>query len=113
MLMHAKVFAAAVKYMVPSLKQAPIAKFKSAILNNWNHHSFGLVLKTMYTTTPDLEMDLRTIVVDTMMNREGMLDKECVENVIHEIPTLAYQLLKAWKLKVERDNQVDRNMPAE
>ncbi|KAK0252138.1 hypothetical protein LTS09_012701 [Friedmanniomyces endolithicus] len=94
MAMHAKVFAAAVKYQVPALQATAASKFTAAIRMNWDHDDFAEAAHTVYTTTPDEVRALRDEVANTIANHGALLEKAEVEAVVCAIDGLAYQLLK-------------------
>ncbi|KAK0922068.1 hypothetical protein LTR91_005561 [Friedmanniomyces endolithicus] len=94
MAMHAKVFAAAVKYQIPALQAIAASKFTAAIRTNWDHDDFAEAAHTVYTTTPDEVRGLRDEVANTLAQHGGLLDKAEVEAVVCAIDGLAYQLLK-------------------
>ncbi|TKA44639.1 hypothetical protein B0A54_04589 [Friedmanniomyces endolithicus] len=94
MVMHAKVFAAAVKYQVPALQAIAASKFTAAIKTNWDHDDFAEAAHTVYTTTPDEVRALRDEVANTIAKHGALLEKAEVEAVVCAIDGLAYQLLK-------------------
>ncbi|KAK5696067.1 hypothetical protein LTR97_008487 [Elasticomyces elasticus] len=59
MVMHAKVFAAAVKYDVSALQRLASAKFAAAASSNWDHTTFADAIRIAYSTTPDDNRGLR------------------------------------------------------
>ncbi|KAK0294907.1 hypothetical protein LTS00_006373 [Friedmanniomyces endolithicus] len=94
MVMHAKVFAAAVKYQVPALQATAASKFTAAIKTNWDHDDFAEAAHTVYTTTPDEVRALRDEVANTIAKHGALVEKAEVEAVVCAIDGLAYQLLK-------------------
>lgn len=94
LLTHAKVFAIALKYQIPALRALAVAKFAAAIERGWNHDSLAEVITLVYTSTPDEVKELRSIIVETLLAHDTLLDKPEVESAVCDISTLAYQLLK-------------------
>ncbi|KAK3658020.1 hypothetical protein LTR56_000772 [Elasticomyces elasticus] len=94
MIMHAKVYAVAVKYQVPALQDLATRKFVAAVAANWNHDSFAEAAHIVYTTTPDESRALRSVVVKTLLQYGSLLDKPAVEGLVCGISGLAFELLK-------------------
>ncbi|KAK5682251.1 hypothetical protein LTS10_005377 [Elasticomyces elasticus] len=94
MVMHAKVFAVAVKYQVPALQDLATRKFIAAVAANWNHDSFAEAAHIVYTTTADENRALRSEVVKTLLQYGSLLDKPAVEGLVCGISGLAFELLK-------------------
>ncbi|KAK3717599.1 hypothetical protein LTR37_005665 [Vermiconidia calcicola] len=97
LLLHAKVFAAAVKYQVPALKALAASKFKHAVNANWNHPTFADAVHNVYTTTPQEVVELRDIVADALNTHSDLLEKAEIETVVLDIPRLAFDLMKKAK----------------
>ncbi|KAK4544710.1 hypothetical protein LTR36_003959 [Oleoguttula mirabilis] len=94
MVMHAKVFAAAVKYQVPALKSLAASKFAGAVKANTNHDSFAEAAHIVYTTTPEDVRNLRDVVATTLTEHDKLLNSAEIETVVRSISGLAYELLK-------------------
>jgi len=94
MVMHAKVFAAVVKYQVSALKILAASKFAQAVKANANHASFAEAIHISYTTTPEEVIELRDVIVRALTAHEELLEKEEVEAVVRIINGFAYELLK-------------------
>lgn len=94
MVMHAKVFAAAVKYQVLGLRSVASSKFESAVKANWNHGSFAEAAHVVYTTTPEEVRTLRDVVATALTEHADLFDKVEVEAVVRSITGLSYELLK-------------------
>lgn len=97
MVMHARIFATAVKYQVPALKCLAAMKFAAAVESRWNHISFAEAAHIVYTTTPEDVRELRDVVADAISAHEGLLDKPEVKSVVLDINGLAYELLRKSK----------------
>ena len=94
MVMHARVFAAAVKYQVPALKALSASKFAHAVEANASHDTFAEAVHITYTTTPEEVTELRDVIAKTLTERGELLNKPEVEVVVRSINGLAYELLK-------------------
>lgn len=104
MVMHAKVFAAAVKYQVAGLKSLAATNFSNAVGANWNHDSFAEAAHIVYTTTPEDVRTLRDIITTILTEHGDLLDKPEVETVVRSISGLAYELLKRSRTPAEPTN---------
>lgn len=91
---HAKVFAAAVKYKVPALRALATAKFKAAAERAWNEPSFAEAAHFVYTSTPEEVRELRNLVADAITTHKVLLDTPEMEAAIRSIGGLAYELLR-------------------
>ncbi|KAK5682243.1 hypothetical protein LTS10_005369 [Elasticomyces elasticus] len=95
---HAKVFAAAVKYDVPALQKLASAKFAAAASSDWNHDTFADAVRIAYTTTPDNIRALRDIVCETIHSHPSLLDKASVmsaaedSHLLGEVVRMAYNM---------------------
>ncbi|KAK5123679.1 hypothetical protein LTR85_002315 [Meristemomyces frigidus] len=94
MLMHAKVFAAAVKYRVPALKDLAAEKFAAAVAINFNHASFAEAARIAYTTTPEDMREIRDQVVEVIHANAELLMKHDVMEVVHGDSNLSCELLR-------------------
>jgi hypothetical protein len=90
---HAKVFAAAVKYQALGLQKLSSQKFVEAVRVNWNHHMFGEAARIAYTTTPDSVRELRDCVCDAIHHHPQLLDKPEIGAIVRDISALNYELL--------------------
>jgi hypothetical protein len=94
MIGHARVFTIATKYGIPSLKQAAIDKFQSAVKQHWSHKTFPEVIEEVYTTTPEEVRELRVVIARTILKNPKSLQVKEVEDAIRSIDGLAFDLLK-------------------
>ena len=94
MLVHAKVFALAVKYQMESMKQLAAQKFKAAVPGGWDKPSFIDTIIVVYTSTSEIEREVRDVVVETLCEHKHVLEKEEVKAAICDTPGLAYDLSK-------------------
>nr|POF07038.1 transcription factor spt8 [Quercus suber] len=92
--LHAKVFAAAVKYQIPALQALASTKFSTAAEQAWDNDEFCTAAHVVYTTTPDSRKELRNVVADTIMAHRALLDKPDMQAVTFSIDGLAYELLQ-------------------
>ncbi|KAK4950752.1 hypothetical protein LTR10_010745 [Elasticomyces elasticus] len=92
--MHAKVFAAAVKYQVAALQDLAATKFSIAASHGWEHPTFADAVLVAYTTTPDSMRQIRDVVATIILRHNSLLDKGCIEDVVKMIPNLNFELLR-------------------
>ncbi|KAK0847591.1 hypothetical protein LTS02_014387 [Friedmanniomyces endolithicus] len=90
MVMHAKIFAAAVKYQVPALQALAASKFIEAVKTNWDQDSFAEAAYVVYTTTPKEVGVLRDEIAKTIFVHGILLQKAVVEAVVRAIDGLAF-----------------------
>ncbi|KAK4890616.1 hypothetical protein LTR27_010655 [Elasticomyces elasticus] len=93
-IIHAKVFAAAVKYQVIALQDLAATKFAAAAAISWDHPSFAEASRIAYTTTPDQFRNLRDTVSQTIHKHDNLLNKSDMESVIKATPDLHFELLR-------------------
>jgi hypothetical protein len=92
--MHAKVFAVAVKYQIKALQSIAAAKFTDAAGTSWYHTAFAEAARIAYITTPDVVRDLRDVVCNTIHIHVTLLNKQSIENVLKDIPDLHFEVLR-------------------
>ncbi|GAB1733057.1 hypothetical protein NU195Hw_g2318t2 [Hortaea werneckii] len=94
MVMHAKVFAAAVKYQVAALSKLAAKKFKDAVKLNWRHDSFAEAIRIVYSTTPEDVRALRDVVTLTLdLHDYTLLRLDGVMQVVKENKAVMFDLL--------------------
>jgi hypothetical protein len=94
MLLHARVFAAAVKYQVAVLKTLAAFKFNVAVARTWKHDSFAEAVEEVCLSTPEKVRDLRDIVVETIDKHSSeLLAKDEIREVVRANPDLSFELL--------------------
>lgn len=91
---HARVFAAAVKYQVPSLQALAAFKFATAARLSWDHPNFAKAARIVYTTTPEEFRELRDIVVQTIHGHETLFGKALIEQTIRGTDALSWELCR-------------------
>jgi len=94
MVMHAKVFAAAVKYQVSALQTLSAVKFTAAVQTRWDDDTFAEAARVVYTTTPEDVSVLRESVLDALQQHTSLLEKAGVEAVMREIGGLSFDFVK-------------------
>ncbi|KAK3615157.1 hypothetical protein LTR56_026767 [Elasticomyces elasticus] len=92
--MHAKVFAAAVKYQVFALQELAATKFASATETSWNHTKFAEAARIAYTTTVEEVRELRDAVGRAIHEHPELLDKLSIETAVKDNAALNYELLR-------------------
>ncbi|KAK5732171.1 hypothetical protein LTR17_010748 [Elasticomyces elasticus] len=104
--MHAKVFAAAVKYDVLALQELASIKFAAAASRNWNHATFADAVRVAYTTTSDNVRGLRDTVCETLHSHPSLLDKASFmtaareTDLLGEVARMAYGMPAVAKQEV-------------
>ncbi|KAK3634626.1 hypothetical protein LTR56_015206 [Elasticomyces elasticus] len=93
-LMHAKVFAAAVKYQVLALQDLAASKFAAAAKASWDHPTFAEAARVAYTTTTDDFRQLRDTISSVLHQHKGLIDKVSIESVVKATPDLHFELLR-------------------
>ena len=94
MIMHARIFAAAVKYQIPALKSLAASKFSLAVDSNWKHPTFAEAARIVYITTPDNIRELRDTVSDVITTRVELLESPEIKELLLGATGLAYELLR-------------------
>ncbi|KAI7700221.1 hypothetical protein KC353_g16016 [Hortaea werneckii] len=94
MALHAKIFAAAVKYQVPGLRTLAAEKFREAVRGNWHHETFAEAARIAYETTYQEERALRDTVTATL-DRHGnaLLKKDEIKAFVKNQNDLMIQSL--------------------
>ncbi|KAK4902303.1 hypothetical protein LTR27_001207 [Elasticomyces elasticus] len=93
-LMHSKVFAAAVKYQVLALQDLAATKFAAAAKASWDHPTFAEAARVAYTTTTDDFRQLRDTASSVLHQHKGLIDKVSIESVVKATPDLHFELLR-------------------
>ncbi|KAI6828743.1 hypothetical protein KC367_g5517 [Hortaea werneckii] len=94
MVMHAKVFAAAVKYQVAALSKLAAKKFKEAVEVNWRHETFAEAVHTVYSTTPADIRALRDVATTTLdRHADTLLQLGEVVQVVKASKEIMFDLL--------------------
>ena len=103
LVLHAKVFAAAVKYQVPGLETVATRKFASAIAEEWDSPSLAVAIGIVYKSTPEETTTLREMITDILLEHDTLSDKPEIEAAIYSINSLMFQLYKR-----EKERKADR-----
>ncbi|KAI7287010.1 hypothetical protein KC345_g807 [Hortaea werneckii] len=94
MVMHAKIFAAAVKYQVSGLRTLAAGKFREAVRVNWHHKTFAEAARIAYETTYEEERVLRDAVITTLdRHANELLKRDEIEALVKNDSDLMYELL--------------------
>ncbi|KAK5115669.1 hypothetical protein LTR62_000758 [Meristemomyces frigidus] len=94
LVMHAKIFTAAVKYQITTLQRLASTKFAAAAKVSWDHYTFAEAARIAYTTTPDEFRDLRETVADTIHKHKSLLDKVSIKDLLMDVRPLPVELLR-------------------
>ncbi|KAI1179206.1 hypothetical protein F4777DRAFT_575237 [Nemania sp. FL0916] len=94
LVVHAKVYAIAAKYLIDDLKSLAQNKFTEQVLAKWQPgDEFPEAAKVVYTTTCDRDRGLRDIMTKRLWERRGVLLVEKMQTVLKECHGLSYDLL--------------------
>jgi len=97
---HAKVYALAEKYGIPTLKAVALDKFKYEAGYFWLAHDFLHAAEEVYTSTVEQDRGLRDIVVETIHQHPTMLNSKATQDVIKNNQDLNFDMLMyvmKWK----------------
>lgn len=78
LLHHARVYALAEKYGIPSLRSTAVEKFRSESQIWWRHAEFAEAARVVYTATPDDDSDMRDVVMGTIRANRDLLNDDPV-----------------------------------
>lgn len=93
LLIHAKMYEIGDKYHVSGLKELSKFKFELACAKFWDDFMFAEAANHAFSTTPDDDKGLRSIVCKTISDHMGLLKKAEVEALMTEFNGLAFGLL--------------------
>ncbi|KAI1119089.1 BTB/POZ protein [Nemania sp. NC0429] len=93
LMIHAKVYALAQKYLIDDLKTIALRKFANYASRDWNRESFLDVAEAGYELTPESESGLRAAVVETFADHPSLLGKQRMKDILMNADGLAYDLL--------------------
>ncbi|KAH4979754.1 hypothetical protein HBH69_185290 [Parastagonospora nodorum] len=104
LLLHSKLYSLADKYDVPGLQDLAAVKFKTACAVFWKMEAFPAVAEHVFTSTPDADMGLRTIVKMLLLeHRQDLVKKDGIKSFLEKRPELMYELL-VHNAEAGRDN---------
>ncbi|KAI1391853.1 BTB/POZ protein [Hypoxylon trugodes] len=98
LVVHARVYALAEKYLIGGLKATALTKFR-AIVDNISSSSdeqrldFAKAAREVYTSTVDVDTGLRDVILETLHKNPKFLDQKECRSILKELPTLTYDLL--------------------
>lgn len=90
---HVKVYGMAEKYGAAGLKAVAELKFKATANLDWHHNNLIRAAREAYESTVETDRSLRDVVTIKLVNRPKLLELEEVQNLLREVPMLAYDLL--------------------
>ncbi|KXH69607.1 BTB/POZ domain-containing protein [Colletotrichum salicis] len=93
LLLHAKVYGIAEKYVVSGLKGLALSKFESAALNHWGTSDFLEAINEAYTSTLETDRGLRDVILKVFSKHKELLDRDEVKTLLRGIGSLAYDLV--------------------
>lgn len=112
LMVHAKVYALAEKYLIGSLKSLALEKFKRQAFKDWSKDSFLEAAQAVYELTMESDTELRGAVVMTLGEHTSLLDKESTKNLLITTSRLAYDLLMHIHRRGEfRETSVFNQLP--
>lgn len=95
LILHTQMYEMADRYDVVGLKALSIEKFRRACMRFWDHPEFAQAAYHAYTTTPDDDKGLRSVVYETLSKHMSLLLKPEVEGLMVEFNGLSFDLLMA------------------
>lgn len=107
LVIHPKMYEVADKYDVAGLKDLVAHKFKASCKAYWDKPAFAQAAHYAFSTTPENDMGLRSIVAKVICeNIDALINKPEIEVLLTEFGGLSYQLLKMktekyWKPPVK------------
>lgn len=93
LIIHAKIYAIAEKYFVAGLKELAMEKFKAACTSSWDDAAFPVAVNIVYQTTPESDLGLRGVVLDTITSRLSLIGKPEIQVLLAEGNGLALGVL--------------------
>lgn len=93
LVVHAKVYGLAEKYLIGGLKDLAVKKFKTAAQKECPIDSFFEAAEEVYTSTIDTDRGLRDVVVTILYNHKQMLDHGKSQTALKTLDALTYDLL--------------------
>ncbi|KAK3676926.1 hypothetical protein LTR78_003130 [Recurvomyces mirabilis] len=94
LLLHARVYALAEKYDIPSLKQISRSKFEMAMACHYDSADFPEAIEEVYCSTIDGDRGLRGIICEAFSCHPQLARTPDVLAIIQELPSLALDLFK-------------------
>ncbi|KAH8755985.1 hypothetical protein F5883DRAFT_686003, partial [Diaporthe sp. PMI_573] len=93
LLLHAKVYALAEKYIIVGLKGLALSKFRTLALQCWDTDDFLDAVSEVYSSTIDADRGLRDVVLEIISAHRGLLDREETKTLLERERLLAYDLI--------------------
>ncbi len=94
LVIHARVYALAEKYDIPSLKHIAKQKLEMAMACNYDSPDLPLAIEEVYCSTIDTDRGLRDIVCEAFRCHPQLASTPDVRHAISELPSLALDLFK-------------------
>ncbi|KAK0252130.1 hypothetical protein LTR91_005568 [Friedmanniomyces endolithicus] len=94
LVIHARVYALAEKYDIPSLKHIAKQKLEMAMACNYDSPDLPLAIEEVYCSTIDTDRGLRDIVCEAFRCHPQLASTPDVRQAIFELPSLALDLFK-------------------
>lgn len=76
-----------------AVKAVAELKFKATANLDWHHNNLIRAAREAYESTVETDRSLRDVVTIKLVNRPKLLELEEVQNLLREVPMLAYDLL--------------------
>ncbi|KAF7455042.1 hypothetical protein A1F99_023000 [Pyrenophora tritici-repentis] len=94
LLLHAKMYEITDKYNVVGLKDLVVEKFSRACKNFWDDDNFPVAAHHAFSTAPEDDMDLRSIVSATIDAHIELVDKFAVIDLMLDFSELGVGVLR-------------------
>ena len=94
-IVNAHVYAIADKYEIWGLKALSRSKFKASIRDSWQDKTYPEVIRLVYCSTPDQDLDLRQAVADLAESHlPQLLGKDDFRAVLNDVSDFAFHVLQ-------------------
>jgi hypothetical protein len=92
LILHARVYALAEKFIIEGLKDVALKKFEMELHTDWNTQDSLQATEVVYESTPESVRGMRDVVVKTF-HEHNLLGQEGVKEYIRDFTDLVYDLL--------------------
>jgi hypothetical protein len=93
LVVNAKIYALAEKYLVPGLKALTARKFDIASAKLWDSDDFIEAVQEVYTSTIETDRGLRSIVLRTFHDHQQLIEKSEVQGLVKQFGSLASDIV--------------------
>jgi hypothetical protein len=94
LVLHAKLYSIADKYIIPSLTKLSQEKFERACATHWEDDAFVSAADHVLTGTPDHDQGLRKILHNIFAEHSELLEKPSIEALLSKHASFTFGVLK-------------------